>query len=93
MKSFILGYLTFCLSSTVLAADICQLYDEQLKNEVRFCFYHCPSGNKVITIEKYERCDHIRNFSMIDGVASEKFALLTQPYITKPLEHGSWHAY
>ena len=77
MRNFFLGSLVFCLSQTVLAADICQLYDEQLKNEVRFCFYHCPSGDKVITIGKYERCDHIRNFSLIDDASFEKLALLS----------------
>ena len=78
MKRFRLGSLAFCLSSVAMAADICFLYDDQIKNEFHFCYYHCPAGDKVITIGKYERCDNIHNFSSINGKKSEKYALSTQ---------------
>lgn len=68
MKQWAFGTLALCLSSAVMAADICTLYQEETKDEFHFCFYHCPSGDKVITIGKYERCDYIRNLSSIDNL-------------------------
>lgn len=68
MKQLAVGILALCLSSVAVAADICTLYQEETKGEFHFCFYHCPSGDKVFTIGKYERCEYIRNLSSIDNL-------------------------